>query len=359
MHSRNPNRNSRSPPKKGDVSDAVPCSESSKGESTSGQLEFKSREDAQKLLAEKSKPRKRIDIKGKNEDMREYIKKLKTCILWYLEVEDRYIAEQEKLGDMLKSEEIRHSDIEASMSGKIDVLNTLNEELQRHKLSLEETLRKEKADKMSAIASYEREAEEKIASEKLRYDLLEELERSTQEKKHLNDQIKMIHDTNKRLQEYNTSLQQYNSNLQDDVLKNGETIKKLQKDKTAMMETLTGVRDQSSLLKNQIDTIRISQQEAVKQRDEFKKEVSYLRSELQQVRVDRDHQLELVQSMIVELKKCEEINRKSSRDMDNALMKAAALEEKCSSQQDQLKNLNHQVAVANEKLKERREIDFE
>lgn len=67
----------------------------------------------------------------------------------------------------------------------------------------------------------------------------------------------MVQETNKRLQEYNTSLQQYNSNLQADAVKNGDTITKLQKDKTAMMETFAGLRDQSSSLKNQLDAIRV------------------------------------------------------------------------------------------------------
>ena len=43
--------------------------------------------------------------------MIEYIKKLKTCIRWLMELEDGYLAEQEKLRSMLDSEERRHAEI--------------------------------------------------------------------------------------------------------------------------------------------------------------------------------------------------------------------------------------------------------
>lgn len=268
-----------------------------------------------------------------------------------MELEDGYLNELEKLRSMLGSEQRRHSDIEAHMSCKIDELTLLIEEHQKHVASLEKSLRKEEADKLAAIESFEKEVQAKAASENIRCGLLEELEKTTQEIKYLNDQIKMIQETNKRLQEYNTSLQQYNNNLQAEAMKNGDAVTKLQKDKTAMMETLAGLRDQTSLLKNQLDTIRSSQQEAIKQREEFRNEVNCLRSELQQVRVDRDHQLEHIQRMTVELKKYEELYGKSSRDMDIALTNASTLEETCSSQQDQIKSLHYQLTIANEKLK--------
>ncbi|XP_020570600.1 kinesin-like protein KIN-14H [Phalaenopsis equestris] len=332
-------------------SGTVPASERSNGDNAGGQLEFKSREDVEKLLAEKLNPKNRNNDKGRIMELRDSIKKFRTCINWYMELEDGYLAELEKLRGMLESEQRRHCDIEAQMNCKIDELNLLIEEHQKHVVSLEESLRKAKADKLAAIESYEKEAEAKAASEKLRCGLLEELEKTTEGIKYLNDQIKMIQETNKRLQEYNTSLQQYNNNLQAEAMKNGDTVTKLQKDKTAMMETLAGLRDQSSLLKNQLDAIRSSQQEALKQREEYKKEVDCLRGELQQVRVDRDHQLEHIQLMNVELKKYEEVNGKSSRDKDIALTKAHALEETCSLQQDQIKSLHYQLTIATEKLK--------
>lgn len=68
----------------------------------------------------------------------------------------------------------------------------------------------------------------------------------------------MVQDTNKRLQEYNTSLQQYNSNLQADASKSGETISKLQKEKSAMMETMAILRESNSSMGNQLESSRVS-----------------------------------------------------------------------------------------------------
>ncbi|PKA62200.1 Kinesin-5 [Apostasia shenzhenica] len=314
----------------------VPAAAGSSGESSGAAFELNSREDVER---------------GRMEEMRDFIKKLKICINWYMEKEDGYLTEHGNLLGLLESEEKRHSDTEAQMSGRIDELTLLIEEHQRRKAVLQENLSKEQADKLNAMKSYEKEAEARLASENLRSCLSEELERATQEIKRLNDQIKMVQDTNKRLQEYNTSLQQYNSKLQADSTKNADTISKLQKEKSAMMETLTGMKDQINLLKSQLDSSRSSQNEAIKQTEEFKKEVGFLRNELQQVREDRDHQLANVQSLNVELANYKELTGKSCRDMDTVLIKTAALEETCTSQQSQIKSLEHQLAVANEKLK--------
>lgn len=69
-----------------------------------------------------------------------------------------------------------------------------------------------------------------------------------------------------------------------------------------------------------------SQQEAIKQKEELKKEVGCLRSELQQVRDERDHTLVQVQSLSAELSNYKEITGKSSQDLDNIRIKTTALE---------------------------------
>ncbi|KAG0469841.1 hypothetical protein HPP92_016541 [Vanilla planifolia] len=263
--------------------------------------------------------------------MRDYIKRLKACINWYIDLEDGYLVRQEELNSLLESEKRKYSDVEVQLNSKIQEAALLNEEYKKMKLSLEENLRMEESSKLAAIKAQEKEAEARAASESLCCSLSEDLERNTQEIKRLNDQIKMVQETNKRLQEYNTSLQHYNSNLQADAVKNGDAISKLQKDKNAMLETITGLKDQTSLLRNQLNAIRSSQQEAIKQKEELKKEAGCLRSELQQVRDDRDYQLSRVQLMTDELNKYKK--------------------ETCNSQQDQLKTLQYQLAAANEKLK--------
>jgi kinesin family protein C1 len=68
----------------------------------------------------------------------------------------------------------------------------------------------------------------------------------------------MVQDTNKRLQEYNASLQQYNSNLQADATKSGDTISKLQKEKSAMMETMVSLRECNNSMSTQLESSRVS-----------------------------------------------------------------------------------------------------
>ncbi|KAG0449957.1 hypothetical protein HPP92_027019 [Vanilla planifolia] len=328
VHSRPPLSTVNSfPGTNGTVTDTA----SSVGDCGVGGIEFSSKEDVARLLAEKSKPRSKTDVQGRVNDMRDYIKRLKACINWYIDLEDGYLVRQEELNSLLESEKRKYSDVEVQLNSKIQEAALLNEEYKKMKLSLEENLRMEESSKLAAIKAQEKEAEARAASESLCCSLSEDLERNTQEIKRLNDQIKMVQETNKRLQEYNTSLQHYNSNLQADAVKNGDAISKLQKDKNAMLETITGLKDQTSLLRNQLNAIRSSQQEAIKQKEELKKEAGCLRSELQQVRDDRDYQLSRVQLMTDELNKYKK--------------------ETCNSQQDQLKTLQYQLAAANEKLK--------
>ncbi|XP_038982038.1 kinesin-like protein KIN-14H isoform X1 [Phoenix dactylifera] len=94
-----------------------------------------------------------------------------------------------------------------------------------------------------------------------------------------------------------------------------------------------------------------SQQEAIKQKEELMKEVGCLRSELHQVRDERDHTLAQVQNLSVEIANYEEMTGKSSKALDSLTTKSTALDETCSSQREQIQVLQHQLAAANEKLK--------
>ncbi|KAM0932119.1 putative minus-end-directed kinesin ATPase [Dioscorea sansibarensis] len=323
----------------------------SDGGSSGGGIEFNSREDVERLLSEKMKGKNKNDYKGKSEQMIEYIRKLRTCIKWFMDLEDGYLSELEKLRGTVEFQEKRHTEFETQMRKREEELNMTVEQLETKLASSLESFQKEEALKLAAIKSYEKEAEARVASEASRAALSEDLERANHEGKRSNDQIKMLQETNKRLQEYNTSLQQYNSNLQSDAVKNGETISKLQKEKNAMMDSLTSLRDHSNSLKNQLDSSRTSLQDALKQKEDLKKEVYFLRSELQQVRDDRENQLAQVQILTSEIANYKELTGKSSKELDNIMAKTNALEETCSSQRVQIQSLQHQLAAANEKLK--------
>ncbi|KAJ8459696.1 hypothetical protein OPV22_032622 [Ensete ventricosum] len=323
---------------------------SSDGGSMAG-TDFGCREDVQRLLAEKMKGKNKTDYKGKSEQMIEYIKRLRICIRWYMELEDGYMEEQEKLLNMLGSEERRHGELEFQLRAKMDELDAITKELREQNSSMQEKFTNEELEKLAAVKSYENEREARVAAENSRDALSTDLERVTQEKKRISDQLKMLQETNRRLQEYNTSLQQYNSNLQNEANKNGETISRFQKERSVIMESLTTARDHANSLKSQLDASRSSQQKAMKLKEELRKEVSCLRIELQQVRDDRDHLSTQAQSLTFEVDNYRELYKKSTKDLDNITLKIIALEKACSSQREKIQLLGDQLAASGEKLK--------
>uniref|UniRef100_A0A0E0PEH4 Kinesin-like protein n=1 Tax=Oryza rufipogon TaxID=4529 RepID=A0A0E0PEH4_ORYRU len=289
-------------------------------------IEFTGREDVERLLAEKMKGKSKTDYKGRTEQMSEYIKKLRACIRWYIELEDGYLVEQEKLRSTMDAENAQHAKLEAQLSSDLEELKAAHLNLTRQCDSLEESFNKEKADRMLAVESYEKERQQRESAE-ASLDLLSvDLERVSHEAKRFSEQLKMVQDTNKRLQEYNTSLQQYNSNLQADASKSGDIISKLQKEKSAMMETMASLKDLNNSMKNHLDSSRTSQQEAIRMKEQLMKEVDCLRIELHQIREDRDQSVSQVNTLSAELANYKELAGKSTKDCESLSVKVSAFE---------------------------------
>lgn len=62
----------------------------------------------------------------------------------------------------------------------------------------------------------------------------------------------------KRLQEYNTSLQQYNSKLQTELPTVNEALKRVEKEKAAVVENLSTLRGHYNALQDQFTLTRVS-----------------------------------------------------------------------------------------------------
>uniref|UniRef100_A0A0D9ZR59 Kinesin-like protein n=1 Tax=Oryza glumipatula TaxID=40148 RepID=A0A0D9ZR59_9ORYZ len=289
-------------------------------------IEFTGREDVERLLAEKMKGKSKTDYKGRTEQMSEYIKKLRACIRWYIELEDGYLVEQEKLRSTMDAENAQHAELEAQLSSDLEELKAAHLNLTRQCDSLEESFNKEKADRMLAVESYEKERQQRESAEASRDLLSVDLERVSHEAKRFSEQLKMVQDTNKRLQEYNTSLQQYNSNLQADASKSGDIISKLQKEKSAMMETMASLKDLNNSMKNHLVSSRTSQQEAIRMKEQLMKEVDCLRIELHQIREDRDQSVSQVNTLSAELANYKELAGKSTKDCESLSVKVSAFE---------------------------------
>ncbi|KAL5972829.1 hypothetical protein ACLOJK_039635 [Asimina triloba] len=316
---------------------------------SSGGIEF-TREDVEVLLNEKMKGKNKFDYKGKCEHMTEYIKKLRVCIKWFQELEESYLLEQEKLRDMLKSMENKCDELELQMTRKEKEMNATITDLRTKCTLLQEDLGKEKSEKMGLIEINRKEKEARLAVEKMKENLLEELERVQQEALGASQQITSLQEINKRLQEYNTSLQQYNSKLQTDAATAAETLSRMQKEKSTMMENLSTLRGHSALLQEQLTSSKASQQEAIRQKEMLMNEVGCLRGELQQVRDDRDLQAMQVQSLKAEIDRYNEITGKSSLQLEKLTTKTSVLEDTCTSQKEEIRTLQYQLAAATEKL---------
>lgn len=314
-----------------------------------GTIEF-TKEEVEALLNEKIKAKK-FDTKGKMEQMDGHIKKLKLCIKWFQQHEEGQLVEQGKLQNALECAEKKCADTELEMKNKEEELNVIIEELRKSIASLQDKLVKEESEKLDAMDSYTREKEARAAVEKVKASLSEELAKTQQEKLNANQKVTSLNDMYKRLQEYNTSLQQYNSKLQTDLATANESQKRVEKEKLAIVENLSTLRGHYNSLQEQLTSSRASQDEAVKQRELLGNEVQCLRGELQQVRDDRDRQVMQVHALATEVEKYKESTGKSFVELDNLTVKSNALEETCSSQREQLRILQHQLAAANEKLK--------
>ncbi|XP_010247011.1 PREDICTED: kinesin-like protein KIN-14D [Nelumbo nucifera] len=321
----------------------------SNASSDCGGIEF-TKEVVEALLNEKMKGKNKFDYKGKCEQLTEYVKKLRLCIKWLQELEENYLLEQEKLRNMLESVNIKCAETEEQMKNREGELNSIIVELKKDFALLQERFTKEELDKLAAIDSLKREEEARVAVEKVRASLAEELEKAQHEQLTANQKIASLNDMYKRLQEYNTSLQQYNSKLQTELATANETLKRVEKEKAAIVENLSTLRGHYNSLQDQLISSRASRDEAIKQKEALTAEVGCLRGELQQVREDRDRQLAQVQALTAEIVKYEESTGKSSAELDKLIVKSNALEDTCSSQREQIQILRRQLAAANEKL---------
>ncbi|XP_022716966.1 kinesin-like protein KIN-14N [Durio zibethinus] len=303
-----------------------------------GGIEF-TREDVEALVSEKIKYKNKFNYKERCENMMEYIKRLRLCIKWFQELEGEYAFEQEKLRTALELTERRCSEMEVALKNKEEELNLIILELRKSLASLQEKLAKEESEKKAAVDSLAKEKEARISIERAQASLSEELDKVQGELDSANQRIASINDMYKLLQEYNSSLQLYNSKLQTDLDAAHETIKRGEKERSAIVENLHNLRGQHKSLQDQLISSIASQDEAMKQKDALLNEVACLRMELHQTKDDRDRYQQQAQSLVAEASKYKELATNSSE-----------LEEKCLSQGNQIQILHDQLAVAERKL---------
>ncbi|KAL1562924.1 Kinesin-like protein KIN-14C, variant 2 [Salvia divinorum] len=312
-----------------------------------GAIEF-TKDDVDTLLNEKLK--KNLNYREKNDKMIDFIKRLKQCIKWFLQLEANYVEEQEKIKKLLELAEKNCNETELMMKAKEDELNSIIMELRKNLEALQSKFAKEEVDRVEALDSLARERDLRLAAEKLQASLSEDLRRSQLDNASANQKIQSLNDTYRRLQEFNTSLHQWNTRLQSDLEATNTTLKRVQEEKAAVVENLSTLRGNLTSLQEQLSLSRASQDEAIKQKEALVSEASHLRGDLQQVREDRDRQLSQVEGLQSEVSKYKECTGKYTADLETLSTKTVKLESTCSDQSEQIRRLHEQLASAQQKL---------
>ncbi|KAG9160007.1 hypothetical protein Leryth_005742 [Lithospermum erythrorhizon] len=317
--------------------------------SDNGSIEF-TKEEVDALLNERLKIKNKYNVKEKCDLMSEYIRKLKQCLKWFQQLEGNYVAEQQNLKNLLESAEKKCSDMENLMKGKEEELNSIIVELRKTVEALQEKYAKEESAKLEALDSMSKEKEARITAERLQASVSDELKRAQQDRDSCTQKIQSLNDMYKRLQEYNTSLQHYNSKLQSELASTNETLKRVEKEKAAVVENLSTLRGHYTSVQEQLTSSRASQDEALRQKEGLKSEVQCLRGELQQVRDERDHQSLQLQAITKDFETQKEQSGKSMAELNNLTTKSNDLEEKCSSQGTLIRRLQEQLSSADKRL---------
>ncbi|XP_022544934.2 kinesin-like protein KIN-14N [Brassica napus] len=303
-----------------------------------GQVEF-TREDVEALLNERIKYKSKFNYKERCENMMEYIKRLRLCIRWFQELELDYAFEQEKLKNALVLNEKHCADMEASLKNKEEELNMIIEELRKNFESAQIQLAKEQTEKLAANDSLGKEKEARLAVEKAQGGLTEELGKAQGELQTANQRIQSVNDMYKLLQEYNSSLQLYNSKLQGDLDEAHETIKRGEKERTEIVENIGNLKGQFSALQDQLVASKASQDDIMKQKAELVNEIASLKVELQQAKDERDHHLTELKTLQTEANKY--------NDFKDTITE---LETTCSSQSNQIKELQDRLVSCDRRL---------
>ncbi|KAL1203039.1 Kinesin-like protein KIN-14M [Cardamine amara subsp. amara] len=303
-----------------------------------GPVDF-TREDVEALLHERIKYKSKYNYKERCENTMDYVKRLRLCIRWFQELELDYAFEQEKLKNAMQMNEKHCADLEVNLKVKEEELNMVIEELRKNFASVQVQLAKEQTEKLAANDSLGKEREARLAVEKLQAALTEELAKTQGELQTANQRIQAVNDMYKLLQEYNSSLQLYNSKIQGHLDEAHETIKRGEKERTGIIESIGNLKGQFKSLQDQLAASKVSQDDIMKQKDELVNEIASLKVEIQQVKDDRDRHITEVKNLQAEATK--------QNDFKETINE---LESKCSSQNKELQELQDQLVASERKL---------
>eukprot|EP00249_Psilotum_nudum_P004228 c17768_g1_i2 orf=157-2334(+) len=306
--------------------------------------------DVEALLAVKITGKTKLDIKSKNEQMVEYIKKLRACIRHFIQVETACILQLQLLQNQLEEDRRSWKAAESEMKKNHYKLETDCSELKQNCSGLEEKLEVTKEQMKELLAAHEDDGNALQAAQIERGQLLDEIEKVKHSLLTANEQVKSLQDINKRLTEYNTSLHVYNTKLLSDAANATEENGRIQKEKATIMETLIALRGSAAALQSQLDTAKFTLQEETKQKNSLVRELEKQSGELQCIIEEREQCKSQIQALKEENVRTMDFRGKSAAELEIAENRAKVLEESNKCQSEQLKTLCHQLDAANCKL---------
>ncbi|KAJ7287918.1 hypothetical protein O6H91_11G021800 [Diphasiastrum complanatum] len=307
-------------------------------------------EEVEALLNMKMTGKAKSDIKGRNDQMMEYIKKLRGCIRQLLQVESAYILQKEQQQIQLQEERQIWKETETKLKVKQDELEAGLSDVNQKCSVLEEISAKSESARQEVLLAHQKDSEALRAAADERLHLLEEIEKLRKEVASATQQAATLQDINKRLQEYNTSLQQYNTKLQSDAAQATEENSRTQKEKVAILETLGTVRGNNAALQTQLDTVKASLLAETTQRSFVNGELIRLRGELQHVSKEKEKASTQLQALSEENARFRELTGKTAAEVDVITSQAVALEERYHTQNEQMRLVRQQLDLANQKL---------
>ncbi|RZC19315.1 Kinesin-like protein KIN-14N, partial [Glycine soja] len=123
------------------------------------------------------------------ENMMDYIKRLKVCIRWFQDLEISYSLEQEKLKSSLELAQQKCTKIELLLKIKEEKLNSIIMEMRRNCTPLQEKLVKKESEKIVTTESLLKERETRLNFEMSQSTLQEDLARAQRELQSANQKV--------------------------------------------------------------------------------------------------------------------------------------------------------------------------
>ncbi|XP_024381679.1 kinesin-like protein KIN-14N [Physcomitrium patens] len=302
------------------------------------------------LLNLKMVGKTKFDFKGKSEQMMDYIKKLRTCIRAFQELDRNHTQEKLEQLKQIEAQRLSRVESETQMRNQYLQLESGYGELKALYSQLQQELNQEQAAKQALVRVEEKHVETIQSREKDITMLNGQIEKLQSDLISSNKQVSVLQDINKRLQEYNTSLQQYNSKLQVDASNAAEAMSRTQKEKAAIMENLSTLRGSTTSLNAQLAATKASLQDKIQQHKDAVEEASRLRMDIQRCTEDRDQLASQVSSFEAENAMYKECTGKSVAEIKLISNKALALEESYTTANERIKSLRQQLEITQHKL---------